>query len=975
MKILHTILFASFVLTFFIAGASARDIEDVYYEGLELLDEGKYQFAVSRFERVLRADESHYEAHVALIETRHVIGELTEEEAAIESALQIFGDERELRFLKARLLFDTGRYDEAKLILAKALEESFDVGMRLYHSKILWNTGNRDEALGGFSAILSYANANRGDLDARAHPEKYTEISKVWMYVGEALVYLAERSDDLYQDAQKAFLNAISANERNYDAIVSLGYLYLWNDLDVDARDRALSVIGKNNHHPGANLLAALCFLAKHNRPEADKHFVELETQNPNLMEFFVFRTETALGNEDYDGALELAGTALGIDPVHPKLRALHAVCKFMLGKTDEFEAEMKQMIEFNPSASDIPRELAGVLNVHHRFDEALAFAEKALELSEFDWRVYVHLGDAHFRLGDLEKAREAYQIAYRRDSFRNRLHTRNKLQLLEKILGFDRRTSSHFNIFCPIKEREVFGRLATDFAEEAYRELSAKYEFEPRTPINLELYDWHNDFEVRILGLTGVPGILGVCFGQVVAMDSPTARLAFSGGSGRPDTVWAKTLWHEMAHVYQIQISRGRVPRWLAEGMSVYEEWNRNPEWRREMDLELANAYNRKDLLKLANIDSVFQTANIMFAYYQGGEMVTYITQRWNGVRTLKEMLERFADDYSLEFVIENVLSVSVEEFDEGFRTFVGEKVGSFNVPKLVSAEEFDDLDLAVEEKQDAHAAGVIALNHYLTGNKGDAEIYSGLALMWDPKNIEARVVRAHLAYERGDIDSATLLYEEVLAGGYRDFLLELRVARIYARTGNVRGAEQMFKQAIESFPYFVGEGNGYLMLAQFEEVQGNQKRALDYYEKYLAIAESDYEVRTAVADIYKSLGQPEAELHHRKHLLWMWPFDSQLHLRLSELCDAAGDSELRIKHLELAIACDMEDPAEIAARIELGGLYLQYDRLFDCRDQIERVEFLSGGTLPAEAEELKKKLRERADELGVNIDGPRPQ
>ena len=43
-----------------------------------------------------------------------------------------------------------------------------------------------------------------------------------------------------------------------------------------------------------------------------------------------------------------------------------------------------------------------------------------------------------------------------------------------------------------------------------------------------------------------GMPGLgaLGVTFGQVVAMDSPSAR--------KPgDFNWGATLWHEMSHVF----------------------------------------------------------------------------------------------------------------------------------------------------------------------------------------------------------------------------------------------------------------------------------------------------------------------------------------------------------------------------------------------------------------------------------------
>ena len=47
----------------------------------------------------------------------------------------------------------------------------------------------------------------------------------------------------------------------------------------------------------------------------------------------------------------------------------------------------------------------------------------------------------------------------------------------------------------------------------------------------------------------------------------------------------WGNVLWHELGHVFAIQLSKSRVPRWFTEGLSEYETVRARPEWRREND------------------------------------------------------------------------------------------------------------------------------------------------------------------------------------------------------------------------------------------------------------------------------------------------------------------------------------------------------------------------------------------------------
>src|SRR5690606_41161914 len=76
---------------------------------------------------------------------------------------------------------------------------------------------------------------------------------------------------------------------------------------------------------------------------------------------------------------------------------------------------------------------------------------------------------------------------------------------------------------------------------------------------IGVELYAERQNFAVRTSGLPQT-AIQGVCFGNTLALMSPMKE-SFNVGM---------TLWHELAHVFHIQLSRSRDRKSVVEGKSV---------------------------------------------------------------------------------------------------------------------------------------------------------------------------------------------------------------------------------------------------------------------------------------------------------------------------------------------------------------------------------------------------------------------
>ena len=189
------------------------------------------------------------------------------------------------------------------------------------------------------------------------------------------------------------------------------------------------------------------------------------------------------------------------------------------------------------------------------------------------------------------------------------------------------------------------------------------------KRPVQVEVYPDHEDFAVRTAGMPGIGGILGVTFSHVVAMDSP---------SGRPPGSfhWASTLWHEMSHVFVLQATNSRVPRWFTEGLAVYEETAASPDWGDRLDPEAIHAIQNKKLLPRRELDRGFirpsYPAQVIVSYFQGGKICSFIAEKW-GYSKLLDMIHSFAKLESTPDVIQKDLGISTDRFRQAVLRLAG--------------------------------------------------------------------------------------------------------------------------------------------------------------------------------------------------------------------------------------------------------------------------------------------------------------
>ena len=145
------------------------------------------------------------------------------------------------------------------------------------------------------------------------------------------------------------------------------------------------------------------------------------------------------------------------------------------------------------------------------------------------------------------------------------------------------------------------------------------------------------------------------------MSIDSPHARA--------PGTFsWEATLWHELAHVVTLQMSNQRVPRWLTEGISVYEEGRARPEWGRDMEVPFAVALEQGKTLKLKDLNSGFTKPDtIALAYFEASLLVDHIVAS-RGEAALRNLLLTYGKGVEGDAAIQEGLGVSIDQLQTTF-------------------------------------------------------------------------------------------------------------------------------------------------------------------------------------------------------------------------------------------------------------------------------------------------------------------
>jgi tetratricopeptide (TPR) repeat protein len=308
--------------------------------------------------------------------------------------------------------------------------------------------------------------------------------------------------------------------------------------------------------------------------------------------------------------------------------------------------------------------------------------------------------------------------------------------------------------------------------------------------------------------------------------------------------------------------MSGNRVPRWLTEGISVYEERRARPEWGREGEFGFLNAMADQELIKVADLNTGFSSGKtIMLAYHEASLLVEHLVEQF-GDAALPKMLRAYGEGLDTDAVFRKALDTDTDGVQHSFDQFLERKFGKARVAlQTVEAEP-------------------------------------------PPADAEAPAFRAYA--DRHD----------------KNYPVQVRVARVLFEKGDVDGAQVLLERAIGLVPQTMGDASARMGLVEVVTKRGDTARAMKELEALLADSHTGLEAARKLAALAREAKDEPAERRAIERMVALDPFDPTVYAGLGRLALTQQDAPAALRALQLALDLGAQDPAGV--HTDLAEAYL---------------------------------------------------
>jgi tetratricopeptide (TPR) repeat protein len=732
-----------------------------------------------------------------------------------------------LQTLRAKALIARGKYDEAVALLTPAALAAPTSEAPLELGLLQQYLGHRPEAQATLNGLLKalVAQQTRG--------------------LGELLRGgRAARALGLYRQANALFQEASRGKEQEPALQTAWGELFLEKYNTPESIEAFRAALKMDGRWTDAHVGLARALLDEDQAAALEEAKQALAINKASVPARLIF-AQVALDERRLDDARTEINKALEINANSLEALSLQAALANLEGRKPDFDATVAKALAINAKYGEIYRVAGSQAADHYRFEEAVALVKKAIELDPENSRAQAELGMHLLRTGDEAGARASLEASFKRDAYD--AQTYNLLSMLDSLDKFETTRDGNLIVRLHPEDAPVMREAVVKLAHTALTDLSKRYGgFAPRGAVLIEAFPRHDDFAVRTAGLPGMIGALGACFGSVVTLDAPRARPPGSFN-------WEATLWHELAHVITLQMSNQRVPRWLTEGISVFEERRARPEWGREGEYNFLSAYARGGLIKVADLNSGFSSSRtIIVAYHEASLVVEHLVELY-GDAGLQKMLRAYGEGKTTDEVLKTALNTDMDALEHTFDQFLEKRFGKAReaLKTLKNMPAPNDADLA--------ALKTFADEHH--------------------DNYVAQVQAGRVAFAKGDLDLA----------------------------------QSVLERAVNLVPQTMGDQSARAGLADVFEKRGDKTRAMKELEAVIAESHTALDAARQLSTLAREANDVARERFAVARIVTLDPNDASAHGTLGRLALAKQDPQLALRELNLALTLGAPDRAAV--------------------------------------------------------------
>jgi tetratricopeptide (TPR) repeat protein len=739
------------------------------------------------------------------------------------------------RVLMIESLLALGRYNEAAVEVAAATRYSpLSIPfLKLAHTAYT-QSGQVDRAQDLLTTIYRVASTRRlASMD-----------SQDLVALGETLLLLGGEPRIILEE----FYNRALRNDPNYrDGYLAAGDLALAKQDYQLAAGQYRKVIERFGADPDAYCGLAKAFYYS-DRAEMMKSLDAAFVVNPRHADALVLLAEHQIDCEDYDGAAGSLAKVMAVNPWHPDAWAYRAVLAHLVNDLNAETNCRANALKFWKTNPRVDYLIGRKLSQKYRFAEGAAYQSRALRFDPAYLPAKGQLAEDLLRLGDQQGWTLADEV-YTQDPYN--ITAYNLVNLRDNMAKFDTIDVDGLVIRMDAHEASVYGDRVARLLDQARSDLCRKYGLELDRTVTVEIFRNQQDFAVRTFGMPGGDGFLGVCFGNVITANSPRAE--------RPAN-WEATLWHEFAHVVTLNLTNNRMPRWLSEGISVYEELQHNPRWGQRMNPQYRKMILGGELTPVSNLSAAFLNPptpmHLQFAYYESALVVEFLVERF-GFDSLKAILADLGKGEEINAVIAGH-TAPLPQIEKQFEAFARKRAESL-APKV---------DWEQPEKGQIDPTDLQALDEWLTRHPNS---FWGLTLQ-----------AANLMEDRE--------WEE---------------------------AKKPLEKLISLYPEYVGESNAYQFLALAHRHLDEIDQERQVLNKMAAVSADAIDAYARLMEISEAGEDWSGVVENGNRYLAVYPMLPTVYWRMGRADEEAGRGDQAVEAYRRLLLLDPADPVEVNYRL----------------------------------------------------------